>query len=63
MNRRTLIVAATAALLLSMGTMLQAAPVAEVISYDQSGLKASDERIHQAIKQSADLRNCGIISD
>lgn len=36
MNRRTLIVAATAALLLSMGTMLQAAPVAEVISYDQS---------------------------
>ena len=63
MNRSTLIVAATAALLLSMGTMLQAAPVAEVISYDQSGLKASDERIHQAIKQAAEMRKWGIISD
>lgn len=43
--------------------MLQAAPVAEVISYDQSGLKASDERIHQAIKQAAEMRKWGIVSD
>lgn len=43
--------------------MLQAAPVAEVISYDQSGLKASDARIHEAIKQAAQMRKWGIVSD
>ena len=37
--------AATAAFLMGVCGMLQAAPVAEVISYDQSGLKASDARI------------------
>ena len=55
--------AATAAFLMGVCGMLQAAPVAEVISYDQSGLKASDARIHEAIKQAAQMRKWGIVSD
>ena len=63
MKRRALMAAATAAFLMGVCGMLQAAPVAEVISYDQSGLKASDARIHEAIKQAAQMRKWGIVSD
>lgn len=63
MQRRLLIAAAAAAVFTTTVPTLQAAPVAVINSYEMSGLNASAARIHEAIRQAAQLRKWGIKSD
>lgn len=63
MKRRVLITAAVAAALSTGVSVIEAAPMAVIESYEVHGLSASVDRIHEAIKQAAQLRKWGIKSD